>query len=74
VGVDGPVPRAGGAGRFKLVWVVLSWVVFVVAILARLGGGRPSHRGALASVVGFVVVCVLYLLLRVQLPDEGTFL
>jgi HemX protein len=59
---------------YKLVWVILSWVVFVVAILARLGGGRPSHRGAVASVVGFVVVVVLYLLLRAQLPDQGTFL
>jgi HemX protein len=58
----------------KLAWVLLSWMVFVVAILVRLGGGRPSHRGALASVIGFVVVVLLYLVLRVQLPHEGTFL
>src|SRR5690606_29189440 len=58
----------------KLVWVVVSWVVFVAALLARAGGGRPSRRGALASVVGFVVVVVVYLVLRVQAAAGGGFL
>lgn len=61
-------------GESKLVWVVLSWVVFLGAILARMGGGRPSHRGALASVIGFVVVVVLYLVIRVQASHGGMFL
>jgi HemX protein len=61
-------------GNTTLVWVVLSWVVFLVALLVRLGGGRRSHRGAVASVVGFVVVVLIYLVLRVQTTHGGTFL
>jgi HemX protein len=58
----------------KLLWVILSWVVFLAALAARLGGGRRGHRGALASVIGFVVVVVCYLLLRVQSTHGGAFL
>lgn len=61
-------------GLDKMAWVVVSWFVFAGALAARLGGGRPSHRGALASVVGFVVVVVVYLLLRVQSTHGGGFL
>lgn len=58
----------------KLAWVILSWVVFLVALVSRLGGGRRGHRSALASVIGFVMIVLLYLVLRVQLPHGGTFL
>ena len=58
----------------KLVWVVLSWIVFILAILARMGQGRKAERGALASVVGFVVVVVLYVVLRASAAQVGTFL
>lgn len=58
----------------KLAWVILSWIVFVAAMVARLGDGRRGHRGALASVVGFVVVVVIYLVLRVQTSHGGAFL
>jgi HemX protein len=58
----------------KLVWVVLSWIVFLLAIVARLGKGRRAERGALASVVGFVVVVVLYVVLRASAAQVGTFL
>lgn len=61
-------------GEPKLVWVIVSWIIFLAAILSRLGGGRPSHRGALASVIGFVVVVVIYLVLRVQTSGGGVFL
>lgn len=61
-------------GSPKLLWVIVSWVVFLVALLARAGGGRPSRRGALASVVGFVVVVVVYVVLRVQAARGGGFL
>ena len=61
-------------GVDKLAWVVVSWFVFAGALGARLGGGRPSHRGALASVLGFVVVVIVYLVLRVQSADGGAFL
>lgn len=65
---------AAQPGSTKLAWVILSWVVFVAAIVARLGEGRRGHRGALASVIGFVVVVVIYLVLRVQTSHGGAFL
>ncbi|HEV2129702.1 MAG TPA: cytochrome c biogenesis protein CcsA [Longimicrobiaceae bacterium] len=58
----------------QVIWGVITWAVFVGALLARLGGGRRAHRAALASVVGFLVVVVAYLLLRVQLSRGGVFL
>lgn len=64
----------GSPGNLKLVWVILSWVVFLAALLARMGGGRRSHRGALASVIGFVVVVLIYVVLRVQTLHGGMFL
>ena len=61
-------------GNPKLAWVVVSWVVFLAAIGARLGGGRPSRRAALTSVIGFVVVVIVYLVLRVGAAHDGSFL
>lgn len=58
----------------KIVWVVLSWVVLLLALLARAGRGRKGERGALASVIGFVVVVVLYVIVRVQAAQNGAFL
>jgi HemX protein len=61
-------------GDPKLTWVILSWVVFLAALLAGFGSGRRSQRGALVSVVGFVVVVVLYVVLRSQTAEHGAFL
>jgi HemX protein len=61
-------------GNGKLVWVIVSWFVFVGALAARLGSGRRGHRGALASVLGFVVVVIVYLVVRVQSSHGGAFL
>lgn len=61
-------------GMDKLAWVLVSWFVFAGALAARLGGGRRGQRAALASVVGFVVVVIVYLVLRVQAPHGGAFL
>lgn len=61
-------------GNPKLLWVVVSWVVFLVALAARAGGGRPSRRGAMASVIGFVVVVIVYIALRMQAARDGGFL
>lgn len=58
----------------KVVWGILSWMVFAVALGARLGGGRPARRAALVSVVGFAVVIMGYLLLRVGERAGGAFL
>ncbi len=60
-------------GGSKLLWVLVSWVVFLAALLARLGEGRRGRRGAMASVIGFVVVLVAYLVLRVQVARDGGF-
>jgi ABC-type uncharacterized transport system permease subunit len=62
------------AGGLKLIWAVLSWLIFVAAILARLGAGRSARRGALASVIGFVAVVLIYLLIRAQGSNGGGFL
>lgn len=61
-------------GNPKLLWVILSWVVFLVALLARVGNGARSQRGALASVLGFILVVIIYVVLRVQGSHGGAFL
>ncbi|CAN5634664.1 hypothetical protein BH23GEM6_BH23GEM6_14090 [soil metagenome] len=61
-------------GSSKLTWVILSWFVFLAALVSRVGTGRRSRRGALVSVVGFVVVVVLYVVLRAQAPHDGGFM
>jgi HemX protein len=62
-------------GNPKVIWGVLTWFVFAAALGVRAGGGRGSHRAALASVLGFAVVVVAYLLLRLaSAPAGGEFL
>lgn len=61
-------------GNPKVIWGVLSWLVFAAALGARAGGGRPARRAAMASVVGFAVVVVGYLLLRTGEGPGGGFL
>ena len=56
---------AMGAGDPKVVWGVITWIAFAGALAARSGGGAgPARRGALASVVGFAVVVLAYVVLR----------
>jgi HemX protein len=61
-------------GNPKLVWVIASWIILLSALLARSGKGRKGERGALASVIGFIVIVVLYVLLRTQGAQQGAFL
>jgi HemX protein len=61
-----------GPGNPKVVWGVITWLVFAGALAARTGGGAgPARRGAMASVVGFAVVVAAYVALRVFERTEG---
>jgi HemX protein len=61
-----------GFGNPKVVWGVVTWLVFVVALAARSrGGAGPARRGALVSVIGFAVVVAAYLALRVAERTPG---
>jgi ABC-type transport system involved in cytochrome c biogenesis permease subunit len=55
----------------KVVWGVLSWLVIAAALGVRMGGGRTARRAALATVVGFALVVVSYLLLRAGVAHPG---
>jgi HemX protein len=66
--------RPMSPGNPKVVWGILSWLVFAAALGARLGGGRPARRAALASVVGFAVVLMGYVVLRLSEAAGGAFL
>lgn len=58
----------------KVVWAVLTWLVFAVALGSRAGGGLKERRSALATVVGSAVVIVSYLTLRAMSTKGGFFL
>lgn len=61
-------------GNPKVIWGVLTWLVFAGALATRVGTGRPARRAALASVLGFAVVVAGYLLLRSNVTHGGGFL
>ncbi len=58
----------------EVIWGLLTWVVFVVALAARAGGAERDRRGALASVIGFVVVVLMYVVLRLSMVEGRVFL
>jgi HemX protein len=60
-------------GDPKVIWGVVTWVVFAIVLLARTGPAR-ERRGAVASVVGFGVVLASYLALRLFLTAGKGFL
>lgn len=63
------------AGNPKIVWGVITWIVFVAALIARAGEGTArARRGALVSVVGFAVVVAAYVLLRAAESAGAGFL
>lgn len=63
-----------GPDPSKLTWVAVSWFVFLAAIVSRSGAGRRGERGAIVSVVGFIVVVAVYLIMRAQATRQGIFL
>ncbi len=57
----------------KVIWGILTWLIFVCALVLRVGGaGR--RRGAVASVVGFILAVVAYVVLRATEVAGGVFL
>jgi ABC-type transport system involved in cytochrome c biogenesis permease subunit len=58
----------------QVIWGVVTWFVFLVALAARRGGAGAERRAALASVAGFVVVVVAYVVLRLSMADGKVFL
>ena len=58
----------------KVLWSVLIWLIFVVALAVRAGGGLKERRSALVSVIGFPVIVVVYLGLRMVTSARGFFL
>ncbi len=66
--------RPMSPGHPKVVWGVITWLVFAAALAVRFGEGRPARRAALASVLGFALVVVWYLVLRVSEGPGGGFL
>lgn len=61
-------------GEPQVIWGALTWLVFVGALVARSGGAHGDRRGAVASVVGFVVVVLAFVALRLSLADGRGFL
>lgn len=67
--------RGSVAGvQSQVIWGVFTWIVFVVALAARAGGADRRRRGAVASVLGFVLVVLAYLILRLALAEGRVFL
>lgn len=58
----------------KVLWAVLSWLVFVGIFVARRARGRSEYRSALAAVIGFGIVIGAYLALRLTAGGTGLFL
>ena len=58
----------------KIAWGILTWVVFATALLARRSGVTGDRRAATVVVVGFVVVVVTYIVLRLAVPSGRLFL
>ncbi len=58
----------------KILWAIVCWFIFVVALGVRAGGGSKERRSALASVIGFSLIIVSYLGLRLLSSQGGFFL
>ncbi len=58
----------------KVWWAIMCCLIFVAALGVRVGGGVKERRSALASVVGFSLIVVSYLGLRLVSSHGGFFL
>jgi HemX protein len=57
-----------------VIWGVFTWLSFVVMLLVRRTGVGCERRGAVASVVGFLMVVLVYVALRVSVAEGRLFL
>ena len=56
-------------------WGLFSWLVILGAIASRgVGEGPPERRTALANSVGFLLIALGYLVLRVIASSDAGFL
>jgi HemX protein len=58
----------------KIGWAVFTWLLLGSVLLARRGGAAGERRGAALSVVGFGLVVIAYLVLRLGLAGGRVFL
>lgn len=59
----------------QVIWGVITWFAFLGVIAARArGSARRERRGALASVIAFGVVVIVYMVLRLSMVASSLFL
>jgi len=61
-------------GEPDVVWGIVTWFTFLAVIAARVGDPARGRRGAMASVVGFAVVVLVYMVLRLNGAGGTAFL
>jgi ABC-type uncharacterized transport system permease subunit len=67
--------RSGSlAGGRDAVWAIFSWAVILGVLFARSGGGRVEQRSAVAGLVGFALIVVSYVVIRLPAGASGLFL
>jgi HemX protein len=58
----------------QTVWSIFSWAVILCVLFARSGGGRVEQRSAMSGLVGFALIVVSYVVIRVAAGATGLFL
>ncbi len=58
----------------KVVWGLLTWFALLLALWARLSGGRTNQQAAYWNVSGFAVVSLAYLVVKLMIPGTQFFL
>jgi ABC-type transport system involved in cytochrome c biogenesis permease subunit len=53
-------------GDPKIIWSLITWVIYAILIHYRLSSGLRGRRAALMSIVGFVLVLVTFTFFRHQ--------
>ena len=58
----------------KVLWAMLTWIVFAAALAARTGGAGAERRDARVNIGAFVVVVLAYRVIRIEATRSGVFL